>query len=43
MAKVHPVNTVRFAWWGAEESNLAGSTRYVTGLVTRRTDLLKKP
>jgi len=32
MARVSPVNTVRFAWWGAEESDLAGSTRYVTGL-----------
>jgi Zn-dependent M28 family amino/carboxypeptidase len=32
MAKVSPVNTVRFAWWGAEESSLVGSTRYVTGL-----------
>ena len=30
MAKVAPVNTVRFAWWGAEESSLVGSTRYVT-------------
>jgi Zn-dependent M28 family amino/carboxypeptidase len=25
-------NTVRFAWWGAEESGLVGSTNYVTGL-----------
>jgi len=32
LAKVRPVNTVRFAWWGAEESNLVGSSRYVTGL-----------
>jgi aminopeptidase Y len=32
LAKVDPVNTVRFAWWGAEESSLVGSTRYVTGL-----------
>ena len=23
---------MRFAWWGAEESTLVGSTRYVTGL-----------
>ena len=23
---------MRFAWWGAEESGLVGSTRYVTGL-----------
>jgi len=32
MAKVKPENTIRFAWWGAEESGLVGSTAYVTGL-----------
>jgi Zn-dependent M28 family amino/carboxypeptidase len=32
MAKVKPRNTVRFAWWGAEESGLVGSTAYVNGL-----------
>ncbi|HYN67430.1 MAG TPA: M28 family metallopeptidase [Ornithinibacter sp.] len=32
MARSNPVNTVRFAWWGAEESDLVGSTRYVSGL-----------
>jgi Zn-dependent M28 family amino/carboxypeptidase len=32
MAKVKPENTVRFAWWGAEESGLIGSTAYVEGL-----------
>jgi Zn-dependent M28 family amino/carboxypeptidase len=32
MAKVKPVNTVRFAWWGAEESGLVGSTAYVNSL-----------
>ncbi len=32
LAKVKPVNTVRFAWWGAEESGLVGSTNYVNGL-----------
>jgi Zn-dependent M28 family amino/carboxypeptidase len=32
MAKVRPQNTMRFAWWGAEESGLVGSTNYVTGL-----------
>jgi Zn-dependent M28 family amino/carboxypeptidase len=32
MAKVEPVNTVRFAWWGAEELGLVGSTAYVDGL-----------
>jgi Zn-dependent M28 family amino/carboxypeptidase len=32
MAKVKPKNTVRFAWWGAEELGLIGSTAYVEGL-----------
>ena len=32
MAKVSPQNTLRFAWWGAEESGLIGSTAYVEGL-----------
>ena len=32
MAKVKPTNTVRFAWWGAEESGLVGSTNYVNSL-----------
>ncbi len=32
MSKVKPRNKVRFALWGAEESGLIGSTRYVEGL-----------
>ncbi|HEX4854618.1 M28 family metallopeptidase, partial [Arenimonas sp.] len=32
MAKVKPRNKLRFAWWGAEEAGLVGSTRYVTTL-----------
>jgi len=32
MAKVNPRNMVRFAWWGAEEAGLVGSTAYVNGL-----------
>ncbi len=33
MAKVKPLwNTLRFAWWGAEESGLIGSTAYVNDL-----------
>jgi hypothetical protein len=32
MAKVKPQNTVRFAWWAAEEIGLLGSTDYVEGL-----------
>jgi Zn-dependent M28 family amino/carboxypeptidase len=32
MAKFKTKNKVRFAWWGAEESSLAGSTYYVANL-----------
>jgi aminopeptidase Y len=32
MAKVKPRNKVRFAWWGAEEASLVGSTYYVNNL-----------
>ncbi|MCP3422237.1 M28 family metallopeptidase [Nocardioides pinisoli] len=32
MAKVKPTNTVRFAWWGAEEEGLLGSEHYVEQL-----------
>ncbi len=32
LANVKPRNTLRFAWWGAEESGLVGSTNYVNGL-----------
>ena len=32
MAKLQPANTVRFAWWAAEELGLIGSTDYVEGL-----------
>ena len=34
MAKnnIKPANRVRFAWWGAEESGLVGSTRYVEAI-----------
>ena len=32
MAKVKPQNTMRFAWWGAEEDGLLGSNAYVAGL-----------
>ena len=32
MAENRPRNTVRFAWWGAEESGLLGSTHYVEQL-----------
>ncbi|MET7419709.1 M28 family metallopeptidase [Dactylosporangium sp. NPDC005555] len=32
MARTKPVNKVRFAWWGAEEASLVGSTFYVNSL-----------
>jgi Zn-dependent M28 family amino/carboxypeptidase len=32
MANLHPRNTIRFAWWAAEEQGLVGSTDYVEGL-----------
>jgi Zn-dependent M28 family amino/carboxypeptidase len=32
IAKLKTENTVRFAWWAAEESGLVGSTNYVNGL-----------
>ena len=38
MAKVKPRNTVRFAWWGAEEIGLVGSTAYVNGLSQEEQD-----
>ncbi len=41
MAKVRPQNTLRFAWWGAEESNLVGSTYYVTTLSQAERDKIE--
>jgi Zn-dependent M28 family amino/carboxypeptidase len=38
MAKVEPVNKVRFAWWGAEESGLLGSRFYVNNLTEEEAD-----
>ena len=32
MANVKPPNTIRFAWWAAEEAGLLGSAAYVAGL-----------
>jgi Zn-dependent M28 family amino/carboxypeptidase len=32
-----PMNKVRFAWWGAEEAGLLGSTHYVSGLTKAQT------
>jgi Zn-dependent M28 family amino/carboxypeptidase len=40
MQKVKPRNTVRFAWWSAEESGLVGSTFYVNSLTAaQRADI----
>jgi Zn-dependent M28 family amino/carboxypeptidase len=38
MAKVEPDNTVRFAWWGAEELGLLGSNHYVGSLTPEQKD-----
>jgi Zn-dependent M28 family amino/carboxypeptidase len=38
MSKVKPRNTVRFAWWSAEESGLVGSTRYLESLPAAERD-----
>ncbi len=38
MAKVKLRNRVRFAWWGAEESGLVGSTYYVNSLSQEEQD-----
>lgn len=38
MQKVKPNNTVRFAWWGAEESGLLGSEHYVANLSPAEAD-----
>jgi Zn-dependent M28 family amino/carboxypeptidase len=40
IAKVKLPNKVRFAWWGAEEDNLVGSTFYVNDLVANDPDEL---
>jgi Zn-dependent M28 family amino/carboxypeptidase len=36
MSKIKTTNRVRFAWWGAEESNLVGSTFYVNNLTAEQ-------
>jgi Zn-dependent M28 family amino/carboxypeptidase len=37
LSKVKPVNTIRFAWWGAEELGLLGSNEYVANQVEAET------
>ena len=41
MAKVKPKNKVRFAWWGAEEASLVGSTFYVGSLTEAEGDAIE--
>lgn len=38
--KIKPTNKVRFAWWGAEELGLLGSTRYVQDLADNNPEAL---
>ncbi len=38
LAKVKPENTLRLAWWGAEEAGLIGSTAYVDDLSAAERD-----
>ncbi len=38
LAKTKPENTVRFAWWSAEESGLVGSNYYVDNLTQAERD-----
>lgn len=38
LADLNPVNKLRFAWWGAEESGLVGSTYYVNSLSAEERD-----
>ncbi|HYH28461.1 MAG TPA: M28 family peptidase, partial [Actinomycetota bacterium] len=38
MAKADTYNTVRFAWWSAEESGLIGASRYVASLTQEQRD-----
>ena len=44
MAKMKAANKVRFAWWGAEEAGLVGSTFYVNDIPpTPRTSSTTSP
>jgi Zn-dependent M28 family amino/carboxypeptidase len=40
LRKVRTANKIRFAWWGAEEGGLVGSTFYVNDLVANAPDQL---
>ena len=41
LAKVKPKNKLRFAWWGAEEASLVGSTFYVGQLTEAEGDAIE--
>ena len=41
MKRARPRNQVRFAWWGAEEAGLVGSTFYVNSLSQQEQDNIK--
>lgn len=41
MKRARPKNKVRFAWWGAEESGLVGSTYYVENLPLEEKEKIK--
>ncbi len=41
LRKAYPLNKVRFAWWGAEESGLVGSTYYVNNLTPEEKKKIK--
>ncbi|MGG5873281.1 M28 family metallopeptidase [Pseudomonas peli] len=41
LQKVRPKNKLRFAWWGAEESGLVGSTYYVSQLPAEQKSKIK--
>jgi Zn-dependent M28 family amino/carboxypeptidase len=38
MQRVEPTNTVRFAWWGAEEEGLLGADYYIANLTQEEID-----
>lgn len=38
ISKLEPQNTIRLAWWGAEEAGLIGSEEYVAGLSQEEKD-----
>lgn len=41
LRKAYPLNKLRFAWWGAEEAGLVGSTYYVKNLTAEEKKKIK--